>query len=366
MLLIPIVGQEWFNGVKPIQGAEAIPADLPFNQENYISHEYQKVREIRIKRTIKPARFFIRLNNQIKYWLFDEINVNKVVEGENGYLYEGPYIEEYLGTNFIGEEKVRQKVNSVKILSDSLENMGVKFLFILNPGKGRVMKEFIPSHVSIPDEKWSTNYESFIKELANQNVEYRDFSAMFERQLPLSKYPLYSKAGTHWSDHGCFMATDSMIDAIEQVLDTNVVRPIASNKQLSDVALKVDNDIGKTRNLLFFPEKYKEDTLAYYTLRTDTTLSSYKPEVLVIADSYYWNMFGNWVNHRLFGSKSEFWYYNNSTHGRGVEEKVIEFDSATLRKRLAEKDLVIIMITEGNLSSCCFNFEDRILGKLNH
>ncbi len=363
ILWVPFLGKfVVFPNLPGLKGYVPLPAKIAFNWDSYSTQKYQENREKHLKRELKSARFFIPFNNQYKYWLFGKLNAQSSFEGKDDYLFINSYYEEYVGTRFIGEEEIKKRVGNIKEFSDSLSQYGVRFLFVINPGKVRTMNEFLPESMKPDTLSTQTNYHYFKKEILAQGMPLLDNSLMFEHLCGKTPYPIYSKGGIHWSDYGSYIALDSTIAFMETVLDTQIMRPIRKDTVITNIPRKVDNDIGDAFNLLFNQEKYEQEQLAYFNLRTDTMGSQYRPNVLVISDSYYWNWYGNKVQKKLFGDLSEFWYYNQTIWPKRAEKNVIEIKD--MKGRLQEKDLVIFMITEGNLSFCSFSLDQRVLNKL--
>ena len=106
--------------------------------------------------------WFIRLNNQINYSLFDKANANgTIVCKENVLITEGD-IKSYLGHDFVGKLKIDAMLDKAEFISDTLQKRGIPFLFMIAPSKASVYKNQIPSkHFSIYKSD-TTNYEYFM------------------------------------------------------------------------------------------------------------------------------------------------------------------------------------------------------------
>ena len=59
---------------------------------------------------------FVRLNNELNFRLYDEINAKNVILGKDDYLFEENYILTYKGKDFIGSQQIEEKVNKLKEL----------------------------------------------------------------------------------------------------------------------------------------------------------------------------------------------------------------------------------------------------------
>lgn len=343
LLLIPLV-QQYLKPVevKPLSG-DVVSANRPdFSWDKWMSGEYQHQRDEYWKSHFGFQPFFIRLNNQIHYSIYDEIKAKSVIEGKEGYLYEGNYIRSYFGKDYVGDEILHETTQELKDLRSFLHANGSELLILLAPGKGSFYPKYFPKNCAkIKKEK--TNYEGYKNALAETEIPLLDFKSWFEQLRHEVKHPLFPKGGIHWSKYGEYRAADSLLRYIE----ANELAQVGSIEfkgiQYSAANKDGDYDIGEGMNLLFplstFPMAYP-DYEFIDKVKND--------RVLVISDSYYWGLFNKGLSRKCFGN-GQFWFYNEGVYPESFEKDTRTRDLDYKKALLANK-LVIIICTDANLS----------------
>jgi hypothetical protein len=103
-----------------------------------------------------------------------------------------------------------------------------------------------------------------------------------------------------------------------------------------------DNDIERGMNLLFPTPR---DVMAYPVPRYSE--DAYRPSVLAIGDSYYWNLFHNGFSDRMC-RRGGFWYYFREAHPQELygHRAVNQLD---LRAEVLASEVLLLMMTEPQL-----------------
>src|SRR5690606_40159689 len=115
---------------KPLHGVhqKSLRPILTFNalQEGNFQAEYEKY----LDNSIGFRGDLIRLNNQIKFSLFDRINSDGVILGKNKMVFHENYITSYLGQDYIGKDSIIAFAHKLKELQDSLQSRDISFFKI--------------------------------------------------------------------------------------------------------------------------------------------------------------------------------------------------------------------------------------------
>src|SRR6478609_5160143 len=87
-----------------LKGAIEKPVYNDFNFESWFNGEYQEQVEKYVNESFGFRSFFVRINNQIDYSLYNKLHASAVVMGKEQCLYEIDYIRAYCGTDFVGKD----------------------------------------------------------------------------------------------------------------------------------------------------------------------------------------------------------------------------------------------------------------------
>ena len=293
---------------------------------------------------------FIRLNNQLKYWMYQKVQANGVVIGKNGYLYEYNYIKSYYGLDYIGLDSINKNVERLNYIQKKLKEMNKTLVVVLAPGKGSFFPEYFPD--SSIRKKGRTNYEDYVHSLAKNEVNFVDMKSWFLNMKSKSKYPLFPKSGIHWSKYGEVLAMDSLLKFIESKSGLKYPSIRINSIDVSSENKERDYDIGEGLNLIFQTSTYP---MAYPTFEVIKP-SRNKHKTMVIADSYYWGMFNSGFSTNVF-NKGRFWFYNQEVYPDHYEKPTL-VSSLDFKKEIAENDVIVLLSTDAYLFRFPFGFSE--------
>ena len=117
-LTVPAI-QTTFQIIKenPLDGAYYMAGKPKFSIHAWFSGEFQEQVNQAIEEHIGFRATFIRVRNQLEYWLFKKVNASNVVIGKGEVLYQDFYIDAYLGKDFLGDDVIEKKVEKACICS---------------------------------------------------------------------------------------------------------------------------------------------------------------------------------------------------------------------------------------------------------
>jgi hypothetical protein len=113
-----------------------------------------------------------------------------------------------------------------------------------------------------------------------------------------------------------------------------------------------DRDVEMGMNLLF---KLKNQHTVFPELAFDDTLNKVRPSIIMVADSYYWQLMNYGISHSFDKKKADFWYYFSTAHNPTFENfKFV--DQLEMFKEVEEHDIIMIMSTDANLKKFGWKF----------
>jgi len=219
------------------------------------------------------------------------------------------------------------------------EKYGTDLVLVLEPGKASVYPDDIPARYK--HKPGTTNYEYIRGRAKDLGINLIDFNAWFMAMKDTASWPLFPKQGTHWSEYAMWYAADSLLHYIRDIRDITLGAVVRDSMVISSRLQSTDYDAGQTLNLLC---SLPHSPMPYPVYHFNTEGITHKPNVLAIADSYYWNIFNTRIPEKLFNNQA-FWYfykkvYPDSYHG---DKLVKDLD---LRAEVEKQDVIFFMSTE--------------------
>ncbi len=333
-----------------LSGATAKKQVPDLNLSSWFSGEFQRAVAFNIDKKFGFRSPIVRFYNEIRYRLFNEFN-SQVVQGSDGYLFEKGYRKSVCGLDFLGEEEIQLKVDSLETLRLSLEERGKKLLLLIPPNKWRAYQDKVDWDCKKTKE---TNYHVFCEKLYEQGFYLFDHMDYFNWEMESSPYPMYTRQGTHWSVYG---AATSGLSVVASFRSEGIDIPSISFDSIELGAPRYsDKDLHNLLNLMSHPDNEK-DSLAYPTLGFT---GDQKPRVLVIGDSYYWTYLYLGLHKGLFHPESKYFYYN-STMFQQIGDHGITVTPEIRASEIEESDVVLLVMCEPSLADFGYGLLEQTL-----
>ncbi|MBN2683482.1 MAG: hypothetical protein JXR58_13390 [Bacteroidales bacterium] len=318
-----------------------VPAKKPeFSLENWFAGKFQAQAEEYVTENIGFHNFLVRLNNQMNFSFFSIAATEGVVVGKENQMYEKDYILEYTGEYFIGDVPIEKKVKQIKFLQDHLlEKYNKHLVIVFEPGKAEVMPEFIPDRYH-PERRTRTNYQAFLDFCNKNEVKYLDLNRFFIDIKDTVSYPLYPRYGIHWSIYGMSLAADTLVKYLEHITQKDLIDVKWEIKSVSSTPKETDYDVGESMNLLW---NVNRDEYAYPVGIFEQNPEKWKPRVLAIADSYYFNIYSSYIPENVFANR-DFWYFGKRVFPISYKT-VTTIKEINAEEAIQSQDIILCMVT---------------------
>jgi len=324
LLFIPRI-QKRFKLIyeSPLEG-EFIPAEKAnFSYDAWFEGIFQKNYNTYYEENIGLRNSLIRIYDQVDFSFFNTTH-GDVVMGKHGNLFLKSYLNSYIGADYIGREKIDSTVQKISAAISFLRKKGIFTLIVFAPTKVRTCSEFIPAYYAAYKTD-SNNYSAYKKEFKEAGIEHIDFIDYFQNIKHKSSYALYPERGIHWSQYGVYLATDSILHFLKDRgfhLNDILCDTIGVSSKLEST----DYDLGSLSNVLF---TMPHDPMPYPVTRYTNYPDRQRPNVLVIGDSYYWNIYHTDFPESIFNGRN-FWYYNHEVNTDSLERKPEKYPFAEI------------------------------------
>lgn len=331
------------------------PVELSF--KTYFDGSYQDYLSEHAKRNSGFREICIRSYNQCLFSLFGKWNNNNIIEGNHKEMFLKMYLDEitgkYLKNSFGSEEyfktKAQENIEKTLVLIDSLQKHNTAFLFVQAPSKTWVFPEYMPQ--SYQDSIMSFCVQDYYTQLFKENgIPHIDFLSYFKSLKGKTKYPLYTRYGTHWAESTIPFVADSVLRKIGSLIGQEMPRIVCVDENLQTAYTTRDGEIENLMNLLL-PIRKPAVPQPIMTL-SDTTLR--KPNILVVGDSYFIQL-----HESCFADcfdRCDYWKYNDEIITKKIEflGKVNYYPE--VYKVIDEVDLVMVITTSVYAYNYMFGF----------
>ena len=181
---------------------------------------------------------------------------DKVIVGQEGYLFFGETLDNYLGNNPMSDAEIEAAADQLLLMQQYTEENGASFLFAAAPNKNTIYGEYMPSRYLPAEEE--RDLDRLYAALDARGVAYIDLRNV------LNADGLYHKRDTHWNGEGARLAYTAMMDALA-----------LEHESYADAPMERVYDFAGDLDALLTPALARTDENIVYTLPEFTYTSKY-------------------------------------------------------------------------------------------
>ena len=157
----------------------------------------------------------VQLNNEIDYFLFKKSSSDRVIIGEDNWLFyanasDGNPISCYQGTNLLSNEKLHAIAQNCITQRDFLLIQGKEFVVFIAPNKERVYSEYMPDKYGAVAENYAAlQIYNYLKENTDLRVVY-PYEEIMDAKNDVREN-IYYKTDTHWNYLGGYVGSKALL-----------------------------------------------------------------------------------------------------------------------------------------------------------
>ncbi len=200
----------------------------------------------------------IRVNSSINLNIFNVPSTDRVVLGEEGWLYYGidegrNVTDQFRGiVKFTNEELEKIRIN-LEEKRNWLESKGIPFILIITPDKESIYPEYYNKiYKRVSDE---TRLDQLLKYL-NNNSDIHVIDLREELIRRKSQERLYYVTDSHWNEYGAYYGYKVLIEEIGKHISISKPKAIEEFNIVKDYREAGGGDLA---NMLSLPKKYPEE-----------------------------------------------------------------------------------------------------------
>ncbi len=341
LLLVPIIQQKTGLFNQPVlQGAFVAPPMPVIALDSIRDSKYQKQVEDYLNYHFGFRGLLIKVKNSVDYLLWKDIPIEDNVAGKDGYIFSRGSMGRYNGDFYNGKDKNERTVEQINFMKEGLAKHGGKLLVLIAPSKESIIPEEMPDDYHSHFNGYS-DYADLVAGYKKYNIPYIDYPLLLKSVKDTSRYPLFTKTGFHWSVYGASLAHDILVKQLATIFNKPLPTYSRLGVEFTDTARDSDNDFEGPMNFLF---KLSEMRYVYPKLKmNDTTKNRFRPKVIIIGDSFFWQLKSQKMLMHIFSDDSKFWFYFAKTSFPIGDVAGVPLTDVDVMKELQSADLVILV-----------------------
>lgn len=142
----------------------------------------------------------------------DTSATDQVIIGDDGWLYYGGTLPDYLGQSQLSERSLVNIAHNLALAQSYAEKQGAAFVFALAPNKNSLDASHMPYYYL--RYSGASNFDRLKPWLDDFGVNYVDLFSLFERQMSEGDDFEYLKLDSHWNNRWALIATNEMLESL--------------------------------------------------------------------------------------------------------------------------------------------------------
>lgn len=322
-----------------------------FTWHSWFNEWFQFTNEKYIAQNFGGRNLLLKIHNQVLYSFFKATHAPEVVIGKQDYFYLDKYILSYLGRRYNGKTAINTHVKRIALLQRLLAERNIKFLMIIAPCKAYYHPEFIPDNY-LTYKKPETLYEDYLAAFKKNKVRCIDFNRWFMQQKETTAEPLFQRYGAHWTPYGAYLALDSLLSYMRE--DIKQKTPEIKFKGFTPVPAEINPDVDLLEQVnVFYPVLPAYGRIPNLSIHSK---AKFRPSILVVGDSYFWNML-NLDPYRKIFDKPQFWFYNREFHPALPPNQLPV--GKFLAQTISKQEYIILLASPSNFNEMGWGFIEQ-------
>lgn len=363
MAFAPMVQEHLdFPKVRSLAGVTPETKLPKINLTNYRNGKCQRAAEQYLKYHFGYRPNVIRLYNQY-LWDFYKKTHNKtnLCFGKEGWIYEPWFVEDHFHGGTYSQrtdslnlaKKFDQEAFRLLQIQNILESYGTTLIVCQAPGKDLIYPEFLPDDTVTTRPKQLSARDAYEARFNQLGINHVNIEQLFLQMKDTASFLLFPQKGTHWSNIASIYAADSLFHYIEakkgvQMNQLEIGAPYIAPYR------KPDYDLEELLNLCRPLEKLPQHSV---DVRVRQVPGAVKPKMIVIGDSYYWNICAQ-ISIKSMFTQCPYWYYNSTIHFDSLHNSTSEVN---LAQELLDADVVMLMYCSTQLYKMSNGFSQQAL-----
>lgn len=360
ILVYPLIGGKIDTKVK-LNGTVNQVESPKLSVRTILDGSYQATMESYVKENLPGRNLLIKMNNQLKYSLFNESSNSNVVIGKDKQLYEPEYIDYSLNRwGGFSDDDVQQLIGKLDDLDSLLQSHGKQLYIFITPSKVRYYKNDIPWAYKLCLDSSNDDelaYDKFVEKAGGSSLNIFDSIAYIDSNRQSIDYPLWYSTGIHWSRALGANVAEEFNKFLKNRSGYDLGQIQVSIKK-TDKYIAPDTDLYDILNLIKRPQ------LDYYTPKVTYIEGTDKPNIFLRGGSFMGQSLSLLISAGEFNKDIHFENNYYFVDGYSSQTTLSAFDAygeIDVLTYLEQSDILVLEVNESKINNMSWGFIDYVL-----
>lgn len=354
------------SGFAPVKALGGTVAEEPARAERSLAAWHDGAIQVEIEATLVKQLglrdWIVRLDNQLKFWLF-RTTKRPVVRGPDDWLFEDGYLTAKTHATLDSTNAILANAYGLALSQQILAEHGITQIVLVSPSK----TETLPEHLAFPHrqvhEAGHPRDIDVVQEVLRLGyLNHFDAQALFTRwHATEPDFALFPRSGTHWSHVAATRVVVGLLDTVETVGHVDVPSFDLADVRLGSTTGASEDDMVVMANLLV--EAGLRDPMPVPSLKRRTGDQAEPCGLLFVTSSFGWLPLDYLSRTGAFSPLTVYYYFRSAYDYRGAvrgEKRSLPDGPDALREEISKHKVVVVESNVSMLRGLGYGFADAV------
>ncbi len=233
-------------------GSEVKPEPV-FSYANVKDGAFQRAVTSMFGRAMPTRPTLVRLNNEVRYTLFDQLSAPNVIKMADNQLFEKAYIDDYCsrveGSGAVIADAAIPRLLEVQ---NYYRSRGAAFVYVVTPSKASDLPEAFLGRVPCPNSEAARTriVPDYVARVREAGVVVLDLASLTHDLSKSYGFSMFPRGGIHWNMLAGAVATQKIIETVNAQVGHELLRPFTFTYVMSRNFSVEDRDLEGVLNLM--------------------------------------------------------------------------------------------------------------------
>lgn len=339
------------KGYKPLTGTYEKADSMKISWKRWKNKSWQDRQEQLLKKNLKIKGPIVRLQHEMDYQLFNTFHMGDLLVGKDGYFFSWGWSDARCCVNHFNSDSLSDYLSKLKVLSSLFEQKGKYLRVIIVPSKEEIFNDKLPDKYAFDNP--NNDYKLYKSLLSQYEIPHWDLLDFYQGIMDTSQYHIYSPTSVHWTKYGASFTLFKLLDDINAYFDHKLNQIYIKSTEVSKFK-DGDGDTETTLNLMSRLDN--SPNFLYPSYEVNFKDNAFKPKMITIADSYYWNIKGCHKLQDIYSMESKYlFYYSTAYYPTWDPPRSVK--DLNMIEELKTTDGLVILNSSHNLVNYPFGFQ---------
>lgn len=354
-LLAPSFGKTPLQYGRPLAGV-IVDRPLVWSWTAFKDGGLQKAVSDRVTDAIPVRRFLVRLNNQLRFFLFGATSADILV-GKQGQLIQSSYVREYCArSEGLGAARAKEVLPKLQDIRSYYRARGSVFIYLVTPSKIAHLPHYFTGSFPCPSTEAARSrfVPEFVSTLRAAGIAVVDAASLVHELKDRVGMEMFPPSGVHWNKLGAAEATLALIAEVNRQAQRELLPKLALSYTMTSPLDGSDRELAELLNVLTPPVSYQVPKIRLEPERPCVKRGSRSINAAIIGSSFGHAPAELLIENGCVPDLKLFFYFRLNTFGgtpyRSLHDTPTEDDLA----RLPQAEIMILEENESFLGQTSY------------